>query len=161
MTRRLSDRESFTFFLSLVTIVQMFLHVSCLSQTLSLPRQAILSLACFLIIASALKQTPLQGFSIPLSLPTLSWTALCGLQAQRCAKKACQGLAKLWGRRQSCVLFQASSILPASSDTSPFLMTRWLLSPSEPCISKITVEIYSLCPSRINYWLLCGDIKNE
>lgn len=154
------QQKSFALFLSLLTIRQMFLYVSCLSQALSLPRQAILSLPCFLIIACALKQTPLQGFSSPLSLPAQSWTGFRGLQKQGCAKKACQGLAKLWGRRQSCMLFQASLILPVSSDVSPFLVTWWLLGPPEPCISDIAIEIYSLCPARINYWLLCRDLKH-
>lgn len=68
---------------------------------------------------------------------------------------------KALGKKAICVLFQASFILPMSSDTSLFLMTQWLLGLSEPWMSKITIEIYSLCPTHINYWLLCGDIKNE
>lgn len=97
MTQR--SQKSFVLLLSLLTIRQMFLHVSCLSQALSLPRQAILSLPCFLIIACALKQTPLQGFSSPLSLPAQSWTAFHGLQTQGCAKKAMPGAGKALGKR--------------------------------------------------------------
>lgn len=138
--------------------MQMFLHVSCLSQTLSLPRQAILSLACFLIIASALKQTPLQGFSIPLSLLALSWTALCGLQAQGCAKRHAKGWQSSEEEGKAACYFRPL-ILPMSSVSSPLLMTWWLLGPPEPCISKVTIEVYSLCPTHINYWLFCGDRK--
>lgn len=99
MTQCLCDREGSIFFLSLSTTMQMFLHVSCLSQTLSFHRQAILSLASFLIIASALKQTPLQGFCVPLSLPAPSWTALRGLQAQGCAKKGMPRADKALGKK--------------------------------------------------------------
>lgn len=77
----------------------MFLHVCCLSQTLSLPRQAILSLACFLIIASALKQTPLQGFYALPSLPVLSWTALYSLKAQECTKTGMAIAARALGKK--------------------------------------------------------------
>lgn len=99
------DAKGSTFFLSLLTVKQMFLHVSCLAQTLSLPRRAIPSLACFLVIASASRQTPLQGFSAPPALPALLGSTL---QGQGCAEKACQRLAQLWGGRQSCLLLQAS-----------------------------------------------------
>lgn len=77
----------------------MFFHVYCLSQILSLPRQAILSLACFLIIASALKQTPLQGFCALPSLPVLSWTAQCSLKAQECAKPVVPIAARALGKK--------------------------------------------------------------
>lgn len=100
------------------------------------------------------------GFLLSPVLASSELDRFHGLQTQGCAKKACQGLAKLWGRRQSCMLFQTSLILPVSSDISPFLVTEWLLGPPEPCISDIAVEIYSLCPARINYWLLCRDLKN-
>lgn len=119
----LCDAEGSTFFLPLLTVMQMFLHVSCLAQSLSLPRHAILSLACFLIIASASRQTPLQGFSAPPALPALLDSTLRG---QGCAEKACQQLAQLWGGRQSCLLLQASFFFVQKE--VPFLWHSILLS---------------------------------
>lgn len=85
------QQKSFALFLYLLTIRQMFLYVSCLSQALSLPRQAILSLPCFLIIACALKQTPLQGFSSPLSLPAQSWTDSMACKHRAAQKRHARG----------------------------------------------------------------------
>lgn len=142
------DAEGSTFFLSLLTVMQMFLHVSCLAQTLSLSRHAIPSLACFPIIASASRQTPLQGFSAPPALPALLDSTL---QGQGCAAKACQQLAQLWGGRQSRLLLQASFLY--KGDSSPLML--------HPPEQKTTTETPSWCPTPTNFWLLWGDKSQE
>lgn len=114
----------------------MFLHVSCSSQTLSLPGQAVRSLACFLVIVSALKPVPLRRCSMARPLPAPSWTARRGSRAQGSAGWGCRGLARLWGRRHGRLLIQASLILPVSSDIPPLLVTRWPLAPPEQCIRR-------------------------
>lgn len=128
----------FALFLSLLTIRQMFLHVSCLSPALSLPRQAILSLPCFLIIACALKQTPcrVSPFPCPCQLRA-------GQHSMACKHRAAQKRhARGWqssGEEGKAACYFRPLILSVSSDTSPFLVTWWLLLRSTVCVQPESI----------------------